>query len=236
MPEVAPLDVFRLANGCVSACPRKNIKDGTPDEGHTPALPWTVLLPASRGRRVHPRPFYTLRFHDESTRKNRSPRRAGHGIVLVRPPDTATPPRTMPMPGNPRGGPTRCICSNSEGGCRRTIGAVATLQSPRSRPRRWCDAGPPEADQKAGAPGSSWPPTHPIPRATKPNRRCNHYRRRDACAATLHGSFFVSAFSSEGGRRRPDWVGRPRPFGQRDQFRPTAQPPLGPSHPRGGGR
>ncbi len=44
--------------------------------------------------------------------------------------------------------------STSEGGRRRGIGVVATLQSPFSRPRRWCDAGSPEADQKAGAEGN----------------------------------------------------------------------------------
>ena len=57
------------------------------------------------------------------------------------------------MPGNPRGRAFRCICSGSGGGRRRAIGVVAVLQSSPARPRRWCDAGPPKADQKAGTPG-----------------------------------------------------------------------------------
>jgi len=58
------------------------------------------------------------------------------------------------MPGNPRGRKSRSVRSHSEGGRRRTIGGVAVFQSSTARPRRWCDAGPPEADHKAGAPGS----------------------------------------------------------------------------------
>jgi len=41
----------------------------------------------------------------------------------------------MALPGNPRGGSIRCSCSGDDGG-------------------RWCDAGTPEANQKAGVPGS----------------------------------------------------------------------------------
>ncbi len=37
-----------------------------------------------------------------------------------------------------------------------TIGAVADLQSSFSRPRQWCDAGSPEADQKAGVARHQW--------------------------------------------------------------------------------
>ena len=43
--------------------------------------------------------------------------------------------------------------STPGGGRRRAIGVVAVLQSSLSRPRRWCDAGSPKADQKAGASG-----------------------------------------------------------------------------------
>ena len=57
------------------------------------------------------------------------------------------------MPGNPRGRPLRCISPSNEAGRRRAIGVVATPQSSTARPRRWCDAGSPSADQKAGAPG-----------------------------------------------------------------------------------
>jgi hypothetical protein len=38
----------------------------------------------------------------------------------------------------------------------RIIGVVANLQSSFSRPRRWCDAGSPEADQKAGVAKHQW--------------------------------------------------------------------------------
>jgi len=61
---------------------------------------------------------------------------------------------TMALPGNPRGRTIRCICASSEVGRRRAIGGVAVLQLFTERPRRWCDVGPPEADQKAGVPGS----------------------------------------------------------------------------------
>jgi len=51
--------------------------------------------------------------------------------------------RTTTIPGNPRGRPFRCISTSFDAGRRRNIGAVAVLQSPSSRPRRWGDAGPP---------------------------------------------------------------------------------------------
>mgnify|MGYP001545986616 CR=1 FL=1 len=75
--------------------------------------------------------------------------------MLFRLPSTL---RTMPMPGSPRGTPSRCGRSGHEVGRRRPIGAVAVLQSASARPRRWGDAGTPRrecvtADQKAGAPG-----------------------------------------------------------------------------------
>jgi len=60
----------------------------------------------------------------------------------------------MALPGNPRGKTFRCGCSGSEADRRRAIGVVAVLQSSAARPRRWCDAGPPKADQKVGPPGS----------------------------------------------------------------------------------
>ena len=61
---------------------------------------------------------------------------------------------TMALPGNPRGRAFRYISPGCDAGRRRIIGAVAILQLSTARPRRWCDAGSPEADQKAGAPGS----------------------------------------------------------------------------------
>ena len=85
-----------------------------------------------------------------------SPGRAGHGIVPTMPFRLPSTLRTMPMPGNPRSTPPRCGCSSRDAGRRRTIGAVATLQSSSARLRRWCDAGPPAAiaaaDQKADDP------------------------------------------------------------------------------------
>ena len=84
---------------------------------------------------------------------------------------------TMALPGNPRGKEFQCTSSGSEGGRRRDIGAVAVLSATPARPRRWCDAGPPQADQKAGAPGSRVarniphkpaPPT--VSRTRDPNR------------------------------------------------------------------
>jgi len=61
---------------------------------------------------------------------------------------------TMALPGNPRGRAFRCGCSGSEAGRRRAIGVVAALQFSAGRPCRWCDAGTPKADQKAGADGT----------------------------------------------------------------------------------
>jgi len=58
------------------------------------------------------------------------------------------------MPGNPRGNAIRCTSPRHEGGRRRAIGVVAVLQLSFAQPRRWCDAGTPEATQKAGVPGS----------------------------------------------------------------------------------
>ena len=73
---------------------------------------------------------------------------------------------TMALPGNPRGRAFRCDCAGSEAGSRRAIGVVAVLQSSLSRPRRWCDAGSPQADQKARAPGSQDSATDPPPTGT----------------------------------------------------------------------
>jgi hypothetical protein len=85
--------------------------------------------------------------------------RAGHGIVPTMPHRLHSSPRTMPMPGSPRGTPLRCGRSGHDVGRRRPIGAVAVLQSASARPRRWGDARTPRrecvtADQKAGAPGA----------------------------------------------------------------------------------
>ena len=60
----------------------------------------------------------------------------------------------MALPGNPRGRTIRCTSPRHEAGRRRNIGVVAVPQSTPARPRRWCDAGPPEASQKAGAEGT----------------------------------------------------------------------------------
>jgi len=59
----------------------------------------------------------------------------------------------MATPGNPRGGTLQYISPGNNEGRRRAIGGVAALQSSPSRPRCSCDAGTPEADQKAGTPG-----------------------------------------------------------------------------------
>ncbi len=59
-------------------------------------------------------------------------------------------PRTMALPGSP-GERDEVSCSGAEGGRRRAIGVVAAFPVSLARPRRWCDAGPPKADQKAGA-------------------------------------------------------------------------------------
>ena len=57
--------------------------------------------------------------------------------------------------GQPRATASRCGSPGNELGRRRAIGVVAVLQLSAARPRRWCDAGPPEADQKAGDEGTS---------------------------------------------------------------------------------
>jgi hypothetical protein len=56
--------------------------------------------------------------------------------------------------GQPRATTSRCTSPRHEGGRRRAIGGVAVFQSATARPRRWCDAGPPRADQKAAVTGS----------------------------------------------------------------------------------
>ena len=55
-------------------------------------------------------------------------------------------------PGNPRGRTSRCTSPRHEGGRRRAIGVVAVHQSSLSRPRRWCDAGPPGPTRRTRRP------------------------------------------------------------------------------------
>jgi len=149
-----------------SACRWKNIKDGTPGGGHTPAGSGTDLQrPRLAGDGVHSRTFCNLSSHNESTWKTPLTGACRARYCAGTTSRNRNAPRTMPMPGNPRGRAFRCGCSPHEVGRRRAIGVVAVLQSSPSRPRRWCDAGTPEADQKAGAPGSPWPRTYPISRA-----------------------------------------------------------------------
>jgi len=57
------------------------------------------------------------------------------------------------VPGS-RGERNENICPGEEGDRRRAIGVVAALPVTPARPRRWCDAGPPLADQKAGDEGN----------------------------------------------------------------------------------
>ena len=45
-------------------------------------------------------------------------------------------------------------CSGHEAGRRRAIGVGAADHVSSARPRRWCDAGAPQATQKAGDPGT----------------------------------------------------------------------------------
>jgi len=56
----------------------------------------------------------------------------------------------MALPGS-LGGRDEISFSGNEGGRLRAIGVSAALPVTPARPRRWCDAGPPKADQKAGA-------------------------------------------------------------------------------------
>ncbi len=62
------------------------------------------------------------------------------------------PPRTMALPGNPRGRTIRCTSSGYEGGRRRAISVVAVLSICLRATMLIRDAGSPKADQKAGAP------------------------------------------------------------------------------------
>jgi len=84
----------------------------------------------------------------------RSSGRAGFDIVPTMPIRLRSALRTMFNRATPRGTPFQCTPPRHEAGRRSAIGVVAVLQSSLSRPRRWCDAGTPKADQKAGAPGS----------------------------------------------------------------------------------
>jgi hypothetical protein len=63
------------------------------------------------------------------------------------------PPRTMALPGNPRGRTIRCTSSGYEGGRRRAISVVAVLSICLRATMLIRDAGPPKADQKTGAHG-----------------------------------------------------------------------------------
>jgi hypothetical protein len=56
------------------------------------------------------------------------------------------------LPGNPRGALSAWLF-RLEAGRRRAIGVVAAVPVSSSRPRRWCDAGKPAANQKAGVAG-----------------------------------------------------------------------------------
>ena len=98
----------------------------------------------------------------------RSPGRAGHAIVLAKiAPAARHTPRTMALPGNPRGESSRCTSPGNQAGRRRIIDSIAAVsvshRATESMMRRWAARGGPEG--RSSGNGIAHPlPSRRVPR------------------------------------------------------------------------
>jgi len=172
-----PSSTARPRRWCDAGSPEVNQKAGAPGRngnGHAPPTRWRSFdsLGGTRSLRMT-----WKKDRPRACGKNRSPGRAGHAIVPMRPSGYAarfTQWRCRATLAEERPGAAVHVAKQAAGV---PTAWSQSFQSTFARPRRWCDAGTPQAARKAGVWGSritwniSHAPAHPtITRTRDPSR------------------------------------------------------------------